>query len=1158
MNAALGKLVQPYQAGSLADRPIELSITTTLLRGVPGVVTDSMGQRIGQTRHDGLFRFRRGPTHPEVGGDDFATAQVAAAPPGGVIPSLALAARSTASYPVAFEPSYLPTSPKTSEAADELRPDVAAYLSGAWDQSQEGLKRSRYVVDGGVLANTPTRPAMEAVDAMPAEGLVRRVMLLVHPHAPAVVADHDDEVGKPFSVVGAGRSLLKALTSEGGRNFVDLIERHNRDVGVRRELRGDIVRRVLDDHTAADPSAEALALYGLYRRLRLRAAAADLAGLWLSHPSNSERRSATTVAAEILEELGGGTTGRGAKTAKASSPYLPAAPTTLPPPHLLGVPAAIGVADAAVDYLRRAMWAVKADDEASARVADARGRVSDARNELLALRREDDERLRSTAASDIGLSDWLTAARRLSRQTSSRLVEPLEKIEQAVASARVDRDQHGGDRALEGFVTALFGQDDSEGAEDDAATEVLDRLNELQVLTHVVAPEVTSGNALPIDLVQLTYQVEHPFASELPSGEDKVAGDQMARFSAFLKRSWRVNDWTWGRLDAARVLCETVLEPDRVHRYLSLKNPDCSEGRAAELATTILKLVDAPEGLRAEMGLPTVDELRHELLEVQRDEAAQLSRLPAVFAAALALEIAADELPRLPAAVDHDLAEGGNQRSRGAVAMKAGAEVLKAARDGGTPERWGALRQFATTGLGREAIADEATSDQMIRTATTATATTVSMLDGDRSGLGALSPVTRPLRGAALLPYWTLMLLTGGNAIARSLAQLGLAVGGVLVVLGLVGVAPTWATTAGAGAVLVAFAYGALRSGTMLHGVVLLGAALVVLALAMPEATEAPGEEATPTTTEAEQLDADGDGQTDPGGDEEATEGDREAASITVVVAAVALVLGLFLLGSLSPPILGPVAWLKRFYPHLLLLISMALVAWVVFTAWEVEVGQRTVTWEGLPEWLPKFAATVSQAGSGLPTWTQVGVWAVALSVPAVIGGLLARRVAVRSKVLVLAPPDGAAKKRKWKETTSQDSAPVTAGWAVVYGVLVGAGGLAILMLPDEVSTRFALIGGGLVVGAVVLTVAVPLRLLFTSAKRLRHRAKDAFADAQLAETDTEEAKVGTLFAAGCNYRLLVRIRDRGPNSGSSPGFDQLELTGTAKRALETAAKSSS
>src|SRR5439155_17514568 len=35
---------------------------------------------------------------------------------------------------------------------------------------------------------------------------------------------------------------------------------------------------------------------------------------------------------------------------------------------------------------------------------------------------------------------------------------------------------------------------------------------------------------------------------------DKLAGVELAHFGAFLKRSWRANDWMWGRLDAAERL----------------------------------------------------------------------------------------------------------------------------------------------------------------------------------------------------------------------------------------------------------------------------------------------------------------------------------------------------------------------------------------------------------------------------------------------------------------------------------------------------------------------------------------------------------------------------------------------------------------------------
>jgi patatin-related protein len=46
--------------------------------------------------------------------------------------------------------------------------------------------------------------------------------------------------------------------------------------------------------------------------------------------------------------------------------------------------------------------------------------------------------------------------------------------------------------------------------------------------------------------------------------DEKLAGNQLANFGAFLRARWRQNDWIWGRLDAARSLVDilTASDPD--------------------------------------------------------------------------------------------------------------------------------------------------------------------------------------------------------------------------------------------------------------------------------------------------------------------------------------------------------------------------------------------------------------------------------------------------------------------------------------------------------------------------------------------------------------------------------------------------------------------
>ena len=155
-------------------------------------------------------------------------------------------------------------------------------------------------------------------------------------------------------------------------------------------------------------------------------------------------------------------------------------------------------------------------------------------------------------------------------------------------------------------------------------------------------------------------------------------------------------------------------------------------------------------------------------------------------------------------------------------------------------DRMGALAAFDRAGIGREPWSQEASSDLIIRSATTAAAVAATVVDSERSGLTPIKPVTRLLRGVMLLPFWTVTGLTSRSVLARTLAMLALSLGATLLALALFGVLPEGlsgpATAIGLSAVLVAFAYGAMRAGTMLHGLVLLTPVLALVAIAISTA----------------------------------------------------------------------------------------------------------------------------------------------------------------------------------------------------------------------------------------------------------------------------------------------------------------------------------
>ena len=214
-----------------------------------------------------------------------------------------------------------------------------------------------------------------------------------------------------------------------------------------------------------------------------------------------------------------------------------------------------------------------------------------------------------------------------------------------------------------------------------------------------------------------------------------------------------------------------------------------------------------------------------------------------VFAWALHLESVPEELPVLAQAVLADRVDGANPRSRGEVFLDENQHLLRrldaSARAPETltaADRVQALDVFDRAGIGWEPLREEAGSDLIIRTATSAAAVMTTVADSDRSGLTAAKPVTRALRGGMLLPYWAIWGLTSRQAVARGLALLGFALGGVALTLSLFGVLSSGlagpAAALGAGAVLAAFAYGALRTGSLLHSIVLLTPLIPLVAYA--------------------------------------------------------------------------------------------------------------------------------------------------------------------------------------------------------------------------------------------------------------------------------------------------------------------------------------
>jgi patatin-related protein len=265
-------------AGADID-PLRLMITTTLLEGESKGYDDFFGEPIPDVDNRGLLRFQRGSEgEPRVtmdGREEWPDDFAPDGSPDRAVRRLALAARCTASFPGAFEPSFCPVSPPEGTPLDDQHPDMGPVAN---------FSSSRWVMDGGVLVNTPFRPALDAIASLPAEQQVRRVLAYVVPSPGTVDPPQTATPDDPPSLTTVIRDALTTLprVQSIGRELTDIGE-NNRQVLRRRYSRD----AVLTGLGAEGLRRAAEALLPTYIEVRRRGAADDMRSLLLARPEGS-------------------------------------------------------------------------------------------------------------------------------------------------------------------------------------------------------------------------------------------------------------------------------------------------------------------------------------------------------------------------------------------------------------------------------------------------------------------------------------------------------------------------------------------------------------------------------------------------------------------------------------------------------------------------------------------------------------------------------------------------------------------------------------------------------------------------------------------------------------------------------------------------------
>jgi patatin-related protein len=515
-----------------------LYVTATDLFGFTAEFADTTGRTFVERDHRRVFRFE----HQEgrVGTGEKAARLSATTVMRDVVwlgdqdapELLARAGRGSSSFPVAFE----------------------AHGLQIVDHEKDGEKVNRHwLVDGGILDNQPFNPVLNRIAVQSAEGPVKRVVMYVVPYvtevgtstnqAPELATARDT-----FSAAGRLPRDLPKLQS------LERIRREFEEQKVAEEAR----RRLRPQLTPAVLETAAASLFDAYKETRATASDA-VWKLWASprfrpgdgalaqDPSTDARvlapppRPRMDVAEEAAEE-------------RPPPPWLPAQRAWSPaePRWSWGLAPAERAAFWALMFLRD----VKNpnDEDALDRARKEASRlVARARDAKIALQQAFERtKIERPAAS---LLDRIARAFRLDEERDPAQLDPEERARYAYDAINPLLEE----------LQSCFRQLDEEMA---AVGGDPPALRVQSLLDYEV-----SRNAITIQDEELGFPFEFIFASAgivnslgqvASSPDEKLAGMKLGHFGGFLKRSWRANDWLWGRLDGVEHVLRAVLDVERV------------------------------------------------------------------------------------------------------------------------------------------------------------------------------------------------------------------------------------------------------------------------------------------------------------------------------------------------------------------------------------------------------------------------------------------------------------------------------------------------------------------------------------------------------------------------------------------------------------------
>jgi patatin-related protein len=664
--------------------PTDVFVTTTLLSAETTCFTDDYGTVIAAADHHGLFHF----TQDDLCGD--------------ILGPLSLAARSSASFPGAFEPSFVPRGAK----ADDAHPDMAGFSN---------LTVPHWAADGGLMDNNPIGPLLQTVFERSAGRQVRRALLYVVPTSVPPPVPPPALFSTPPGLARALMSDLDAAVSQSIATDLQTIRDHNDRVAARLAAR----LRLAELSTAAQAgrqqplvSPEAWADYRRQQSERL------------ARPLVTEvlRQVTTTADKPAGWTLGGpGTDAEEQLRAAAMAAITADWPASLPTPDLpaddaardaarLG-PAAWDAGMAIVLDLLKAGFVLATDYRDHRELAQLVGQVHQlAPAPPGSLRKRVTGGLDNPASRAVPLPDligrlaredalaqagpatlaqaWLSLATavtgafpllaRLAAQapdqppaTGTAAVGPAAAGSAPSAAGSAPSAAEGAPavagtapptssphptrpsasgrsaqaaRQVQTYLTYLgAGQNqvpDTTAGQNHAM--FITRLLGLHVLEQSIQPKA-AGPDQPVELIEVSADTRTLLNPGRSTAVSKLTGMQVYHFGAFFKSSWRANDWMWGRPDGAGWLVHVLLDPRRILAVLQAEDIPARQ-RAEVFLDRLQQALDPGDPLGAAQRTSLLTELNFLGEQDTAPMPASLPELALWAATVLQRHIAADEL----------------------------------------------------------------------------------------------------------------------------------------------------------------------------------------------------------------------------------------------------------------------------------------------------------------------------------------------------------------------------------------------------------------------------------------------------------------------------------------------------------------------------------